>query len=82
MVYGPPSGFCRNKAVVRVLREYCIGCMICVERCPQAKGTVLAPARDERGLHARVVDPMACAGCALCNMNCPTHAIGVTLVRK
>lgn len=80
MVYGPPSGFYRNKAVVKINRTYCMGCMTCVERCPQAKGTVLKPARDEKGIYAAVVDAYACAGCGLCHMNCPTHAVGVTLI--
>ena len=80
MVYGPPAGFYRNKAVVKVYREFCTGCMTCVENCPQAKGTVLRPARDGKGLHAEVVDPYACRGCGLCHMNCPTHAISVTLI--
>lgn len=80
MVYGRPAGFCRSKAAVKVNRDFCTGCMTCVKRCPQAKGRVLQPARDERGPYAKVVDAYACRGCGLCFMNCPTHAIAVTLM--
>lgn len=75
--YGPPAGFYRNKPTVKIDHRYCIGCLRCVEACPQVDALRVVGA----GAHARPVvgNVDACAGCGGCVRACPTHAIGMFL---
>lgn len=52
-----------------VVTEACIGCRYgeCIEVCPQEA--------FREGPNFVVIDPQACANCALCEMVCPVQAI-------
>lgn len=58
---------------IQVKQEWCKGCTICVEFCPEE---VLAM----DGNKVKVVNPQACKGCTLCELMCPDFAI--TVVRN
>ncbi len=61
----------RKDKVLRINREWCKGCGICVEFCPRK---VLC--LDERD-KAVVARPGDCAGCGLCEGRCPDLAIQI-----
>ena len=65
MVYGPPAGFYRNKAVVKVYREFCTGCMTCVENCRRQRAPSCAPPATEKGSTQRSSTPTH-VGAAVC----------------
>lgn len=78
MVYGPPSGFVRNKPAVSIDPEFCIGCGRCVRLC--RRKDVLSLKKDASGATvAFALEPQNCAGCGLCLQNCPTHAVRITM---
>jgi len=56
---------------IEVKEEWCKGCTICVEFCPQ---DVLAM----NGALVEVVNLEACTACMLCELRCPDFAITVT----
>ena len=58
MVYGPPAGFYRNKAVVKVYREFCTGARR--QRAPSC-----APPATEKGSTQRSSTPTH-VGAAVC----------------
>lgn len=60
---------------ILVKKEWCKGCSICVDMCPQ---NVLVM---NKGL-PEVVNIDACTVCMLCEMRCPDFAITVTGVRR
>jgi len=53
-----------------VKKEWCKGCAICVEFCPEG---VLAM----DGNKVKVVNLKACSGCTLCELMCPDFAVTV-----
>ena len=62
---------------VRVLEQYCKGCGLCVEVCPQ-KVLRLAGEVNRLGVHVAQVRPDAdCNGCTNCAVMCPDAAIEV-----
>lgn len=75
--YGPPAGFYRNKPGIKIDYRYCVGCLRCVEVCPQAN--VLRVVERGAVMRPRIVELDACAGCGGCVRACPTHAIGLFL---
>lgn len=77
--YGPPAGFYRNEPEVRIDHRYCVGCMRCVEACPQQHALEVVGVGEPR--RPVVGDAGACAGCGRCVRTCPTHAIGMFLAR-
>jgi len=59
-----------KKYLIQVNENWCKGCTICVEFCPEG---VLAM----DGSKVKVIEPQACRGCALCELMCPDFAISV-----
>ncbi|HIP87217.1 MAG TPA: 4Fe-4S dicluster domain-containing protein [Anaerolineales bacterium] len=62
----------RRRGEVTVFPNWCKGCGLCVEFCPQ---DVLEQAEDGRVIVAR---PEACIACRWCELHCPDFAIFVT----
>lgn len=63
-------------AYIKVDREKCKGCMLCVSVCP--KGQL----KEDRALNKKGIKPIRfldknCTGCALCAVICPDVAIEV-----
>lgn len=61
--------------VITINSEWCKGCGICVEFCPNQ---VLILGRQ----HAEVVNIEACTACKLCEIRCPDFAIEVTKITE
>jgi 2-oxoglutarate ferredoxin oxidoreductase subunit delta len=62
----------KKKYKVIVNEEWCkgYGCQICINACPTRVFAM-------KGLKAAAVDPDACIGCLLCELQCPDFAIDV-----
>lgn len=53
----------------RVMREECIGCQVCLDRC------YFSAIRMEGDEPRAKIDEQKCMGCGLCTITCPTEAI-------
>jgi len=62
--------YIRNVSTLKLNRETCIGCGLCVEVCPRA---VLA-LKDRKAI-IETLD--ACIECGACAKNCPVNALAV-----
>lgn len=62
--------YLQDVTTLRVDREKCIGCGMCLNVCPHA---VLALSEDR----IAIMDRDACMECGACAMNCPVEAIAV-----
>ena len=62
---------------VRVLREYCKGCALCVAVCPAGCLRLSDEVTDAGVLPAEVVETADCTGCLQCHTVCPDAAIEV-----
>jgi ferredoxin len=62
--------YLRNVTTLRLDREVCTGCRLCIHVCPRS---VLAM----EGKKARVVARDACIECGACSRNCISGAIAV-----
>lgn len=65
------------KAVIEINHDWCKGCYICIESCPQA---VFAKSDklNNRGFHSlSVAKAFACTKCLECEMLCPDLAITI-----
>lgn len=54
-----------TKGVVRIKKEQCVGCFMCVGFCPE----------EAMGQHDHYIEPFKCIACGLCAKKCPTGAI-------
>jgi len=60
---------------VVIRREFCKGCGLCVEFCPEGK-FFMRKKPDKRGVQLADVDPgTRCTGCRQCVMICPDAAV-------
>ncbi len=57
--------------ITKIYEEKCVGCGICVEKCP------LDTLRLNQDKKAVIAYPEDCMTCYLCEMNCPKEAIYV-----
>lgn len=76
--YGPPAGFYRNKARVRVDPVLCTACMRCMRAC--SRGDVLGVEKVSGKPYVVAKNADNCVGCCRCVDACLTNAIGVDLV--
>jgi 2-oxoglutarate ferredoxin oxidoreductase subunit delta len=60
-----------EKVTIKVNEDWCKGCSICVEFCPQK-----ALAMNRRG-KPEAIDLEACTKCGSCDLRCPDFAIMV-----
>jgi len=60
----------KKKAVIKIKKEWCKSCDICVELCPKK---VL----EFRGRYPEAVRPEDCNLCLECELHCPDFAITV-----
>jgi 2-oxoglutarate ferredoxin oxidoreductase subunit delta len=65
----------RKTYLIQVREEWCKGCAICVEFCPEE---VLVM----DGSVVRVLNPDACKGCNMCELMCPDFAISVEVHKE
>lgn len=64
-------------ASIVVEKEYCKGCLFCVDACPK-KVIGTTPAVNLKGYQYVVpLNPDDCVGCAICAVMCPEAAIEV-----
>ena len=59
----------KKKKKVKINREWCKGCGICVAFCPKA---VMEMDEDDKALWAH---PENCINCGLCELRCPDLAV-------
>ncbi|MDH4156032.1 MAG: 4Fe-4S binding protein [candidate division Zixibacteria bacterium] len=62
---------------IKIDKDYCKGCELCVRACPQQ---IISMSKDitVRGyFYARVHEPSRCIGCRICAITCPDAAIDV-----
>ena len=65
----------KNKKTVRIKRDRCKGCDLCIHVCPQ---NILERSKSvsQKGLHYVVLkDAEKCTGCGMCVLMCPDVAI-------
>lgn len=69
-IQGEPAGVrLRKRGRVRVFRNWCKGCGLCIAFCPQE-----VFAEDEEH-HPVVAHPERCVACQWCTIHCPDFAI-------
>ena len=60
------------KGMLRLKRELCQGCGLCIEVCPQSILTIEKASVNSRGYTPiDITDRSSCIECALCAMMCP-----------
>jgi 2-oxoglutarate ferredoxin oxidoreductase subunit delta len=65
----------KKKYSIEVREEWCKGCAICVEFCPEG---VL----EMDGSVVKVANRDACKGCNMCELMCPDFAISVVVLEE
>ncbi len=64
-------------ADIKIDKQRCKGCCLCVAECPRAN-IRMSELFNDTGLHyAEIIDPADCTGCALCCQMCPDMAIQI-----
>jgi 2-oxoglutarate ferredoxin oxidoreductase subunit delta len=65
------------KGEIKVDRERCKGCQLCIEFCPK-KCIAVSPDLNEKGYYPAMLSKSeACTGCSICAVVCPDLAIEV-----
>jgi 2-oxoglutarate ferredoxin oxidoreductase subunit delta len=72
----------KARIVLTVQEEFCKGCGLCVDFCPQ-HAMQLQERMDSRGFHpAHLADPERCTGCAQCAVMCPDACIRIVRITE
>ncbi len=67
----------RNRSGLKIDKERCKGCLLCVEVCP-AGALSISRGVNEKGLrYVELKQPEKCTGCGLCFIMCPDCAIEI-----
>lgn len=61
-----------TKKTINIVRENCVGCKHCVEKC---RHDVLEVVQTPEGPRVEVKDPERCKACGHCVAACPFHAL-------
>jgi 2-oxoglutarate ferredoxin oxidoreductase subunit delta len=59
--------------------DYCKGCLICVEVCPQGALTSSGQINAKGYVLPKEKKMSACTGCKLCEIVCPDFAIAISI---
>jgi 2-oxoglutarate ferredoxin oxidoreductase subunit delta len=65
-----------SQGTIRVSRDLCKGCELCVAACPQ-DCIGLSPELNARGYRFAALTAETCTGCSACALVCPDSAITV-----
>lgn len=68
-----------NRFMAVVDEEKCIGCEVCVERCPFE--AIEMKADENSGQQKSSINPERCKGCGLCIVTCEPNALTYEIVR-
>jgi 2-oxoglutarate ferredoxin oxidoreductase subunit delta len=68
-----------SQGTIRVAKDLCKGCELCVEACPQTC-IEMSQGFNARGYRYAVLSADTCTGCSACAIVCPDGAI--TVLRK
>ena len=64
---------------VKVEREWCKGCGVCIERCP-VQALVYSKEMNRKGYFPpEMVPDNKCNNCRLCELICPDFALGIVI---
>ncbi len=63
--------------MIKVYKEKCKGCELCVHACPQEILGMSKSLNTKGYFYAVIEDPGRCIGCAMCAITCPDIAIEV-----
>ncbi len=67
----------KKSFVVKIDKEYCKGCELCIVNCPQ-KILVLSNNINKLGYrYVEIVDETKCIGCGRCYIMCPDYLIEI-----
>lgn len=77
MGHGPSRGHLTRRKRIRIERDACVGCQLCMRYCPVGDVIRIDGATGK----ARVVDPVSCGGCYMCLKRCPAGAIKPVVVQ-
>lgn len=67
---------------IEIDNNYCKGCQLCIEVCPQEVLEVSGVRSPKGYLMPRAARGEDCTGCLQCEMTCPDLAITVVVERK
>ncbi len=62
---------------VRIKKNYCKGCELCVRACPMQILTMSKDINLKGYFFAELSEPTKCIGCQICAISCPDVAIEV-----
>lgn len=65
------------KGWIEVNENYCKGCSVCIENCPQAVMGLDTTRLTQKGYHPVRLVKEGCTGCAICALVCPEAALTV-----
>lgn len=65
----------KKKNSLKIIRQYCKGCGLCVNVCPNGCLDLIDYPESKFGIRVNVAAEEFCIGCQLCELRCPDFAI-------
>ena len=62
---------------IEVSDQYCKGCELCIDACPQEVMALNMEVLTSKGYHPVMLTGDGCTGCAICALICPEAALTV-----